>query len=118
MVIENEKDQELDLFIAELAAEILKDEEKPTVLSPGKYRQVEFVYKCMQYLMSGTNAEVSYKLFEPVKTMASVCVESDVIEIQDMRWFSRASKMASNVEVYPLTNGKVRMEFTFHGITE
>lgn len=111
----NEKD--LDSFVNELASLISKEESNPSVLSLRKYRQVEFVYECMRYLMQNTDAEVSYKLFEPLKTMAYVSVESDSIEITDTLWFSRAAEFASNVEVYPLTSGKVRMTFTFHNIT-
>ncbi len=113
----SDKEKDLDLFVGELASLISEDESNPSILSLKKFRQVEFVYECMRYLMKDTGAEVSYKLFEPFKTMAYVSVENDNIEITDTLWFSRAIEFASNVEVYPLTNGKVRMTFTFHDIT-
>lgn len=114
----SKQESELDALIAELAAMEKEEEARPSVLSIGKYKQVEFVYECMKHLMRGTDAKVSYALFEPVKTMASVSVECDEIEINDVIWFSRAVRFSSNVEVYPLTNGKLRMTFTFHDFTK
>lgn len=112
------QNSDLDGFIEELGKMIAEEEASPSVLSVAKYKQVEFVYECMKYLMRGADANVYYSLFEPVKTMASVSVESESIEISDPLWFSRAVSFASNVEVYPLTNGKLRMTFTFHDITK
>lgn len=114
----SKNESELDMLIAELAEMAKEEESGPSVLSIGKYKQVEFVYECMKYLMQGTDTKITYELFEPVKTMASVSVECEDIEINDVVWFSRAVRFASNVEVYPLTNGKLRMTFTFHDFTK
>mgnify|MGYP000216046892 CR=1 FL=1 len=41
-----------------------------------------------------------------------------VISIEDNpEWFARAAEFASNTEVYPLTKNRIRLTFTFHGIT-
>lgn len=49
--------------------------------------------------------------------MGSVFVEGKEIEFQNPEWFSKISKFASNVEVYVLAKNKVRLTFTFHGLT-
>ena len=72
----------------------------------------------MKYLTRGTDAEVSYKLYQPFKSMGSVSVEAKVLEFYDPEWFARAAEFASNTEVYPLAKNRVRLTFTFHGLTK
>ena len=39
------------------------------------------------------------------------------IEIEDMEALINVLKLASNVEVYPKTDGTVQLDITFHGLT-
>ena len=67
--------------------------------------------------MKGTNVQISYKMYEPFKTMGSITVEGAVLEFDKPEWFARIAEFASNTEIYPLTKNIVRMTFTFHGLT-
>ena len=107
----------LDDFLDAVSDEFEEDEAKTTILNVNKLKQVKFVYSMLKYLTSGTDAIVSYKLYEPFKTMGSVSVDGKEIEFQNPEWFSKISKFASNVEVYVLAKNKVRLTFTFHGLT-
>lgn len=98
--------------------EIEADESEPTLLNPIKLAQIKFVYSVMKYLTRGTDAEVSYKLNQPFKSMGSVSVESSVLEFDNPEWFARAAEFATNTEVYPLKKNRVRLTFTFHGLTK
>ena len=110
-------EQALDDFIDAISDELEVDEAKTTILNINKLKQIKFVYSMLKYLTSGTDAVVSYKLYEPFKTMGSVSVEGKEIEFQNPDWFSKISKFASNIEVYVLAKNKVRLTFTFHGLT-
>jgi len=48
--------------------------------------------------------------------MGSICIEAEQLEFENCRWLARAIRFASNVEVYPLTSGKIRLVLTFHGL--
>ena len=48
--------------------------------------------------------------------MGSVSVEGKSLEFDDPMRFARAAEFASNVEIYPLANDRVRLTFTFHGL--
>ena len=50
--------------------------------------------------------------------MGSISVEGPMLEFDCPEWFSRVAEFASNTEVYPLAKNKVRMTFTFHGLTK
>ena len=107
----------LDGFVDGMQDMVAEEESKTTIINPLKLAHIKFAYSVMKYLTRGTDAEVTYKLNEPFKTMGSVSVEGKVLEFTSSKWFSRVAEFASNVEVYPLAKNRVRLTFTFHGLT-
>lgn len=78
---------------------------------------MKFVYSVLKHFAKGTDAVLSYKLCEPFKTMGSVSIEAKRLDFDNPEWFARAAEFASNTEVYPLAKNRIRLTFTFHGIT-
>lgn len=111
-----ELEQTLDKIIANIGGRIAVEENKRTVSNELRLRQMEFTYAALKYITKDEDVQISYKLYEPFQTMGSITIEGETFEFDDTEWFARASEFASNIEVYPLTSGKVRMTFTFHGI--
>lgn len=107
----------LDGFVEGMQDMVAQDEGKTTIINPLRLAQIKFTYSVMKYLTRDTDAEVTYKLNEPFKTMGSVSVEGKVLEFAGSKWFARAAEFASNAEVYPLAKNRVRLTFTFHGLT-
>lgn len=107
----------LDGFVEGMQDMVAEDEGKTTIINPLRLAQIKFTYSVMKYLTRDTDAEVMYKLNEPFKTMGSVSVEGKVLEFAGFKWFTRAAEFASNTEVYPLAKNRVRLTFTFHGLT-
>lgn len=107
----------LDGFVEGMQDMVAEDEGKTTIINPLRLAQIKFTYSVMKYLTRDTDAEVTYKLNEPFKTMGSVSVEGKVLEFAGSKWFARAAEFASNTEVYPLAKNRVRLAFTFHGLT-
>lgn len=106
----------LDNVVVTVGEAIAVDESKPAVLNPIKIQQMQFSYGVIKYLTQNTDAKMSYALNEPFKSMGSISVEGKNLEFTNSEWFARACEFASNTEVYPLTNGKVRLTLTFHGL--
>ena len=107
----------LDGFVEGMQDMVAEDEGKTTIINPLRLAQIKFTYSVMKYLTRDTDAEVTYKLNEPFKTMGSVSVEGKVLEFAGSKWFARAAEFASNTEVYPLAKNRIRLTFTFHGLT-
>ena len=106
----------LDNVVVAVGEAIAVDENKPAVLNPIKIQQMQFSYGVIKYLTQNTDTKLSYALNEPFKSMGSISVEGKCLSFTNSEWFARAAEFASNTEVYPLTNGKVRMTLTFHGL--
>lgn len=114
---DSDVEQELDTIVDALKDDIEADESKITLLSGMRLKQLQFTYAALLYITKGTNSTVTYKLYEPFKTMGSVSVEGEVLAFNKPEWFAKVAEFASNTEVYPLAKNKVRMTFTFHGLT-
>ena len=111
-------EQSMDDFIEVISQELEAEEWHTTMLDFQKSKQIQFAYSVLKYLTRGSDAVVSYKLHEPFKTMGSVSVEGKSIEFYQPEWFARVAEFASNTEVYPLAKNRVRLTFTFHGLTK
>lgn len=114
---DNEFEQEMDAIVNSLKGEIETDESKVTLLNRMRLKQLQFTYAALLYLTRDAGVSVTYKLYEPFKTMGSVSIEGESLEFDKPEWFSRVAEFASSTEVYPLKKNKVRMTFTFHGLT-
>lgn len=106
----------LDSVVTAVGEAVLADESKPAVLNPIKIQQMQFAYGVLKYLTNGKNTKLTYTLNEPFKSMGSISIEGKSLTFTNAEWFARAAEFASNTEVYPLTNGNVRMTLTFHGL--
>lgn len=106
----------LDNVVVTVGEAVMVDESKPAVLNPIKIQQMQFAYGVLKYLTKGTGAKLTYALNEPFKSMGSISVEGKNLTFTNAEWFARAAEFASNTEIYPLTNGKVRLTLTFHGL--
>ncbi len=115
---EEEMTTAFDKIVAPVAEQIAIDEAKPGIMVPGRIAQIRFCLGVMRFLTKGTDAEVSYKLNAPFKSMGSVSVVGSSLKFTDAEWFSRAAEFASNTEVYAMDDGRVKLTFTFHGLTK
>ena len=92
---DDEVKQMLESILDGVQEEVAADEDETTILDPLKLMQIKFVYSVLKYLTRGTDAEVSYKLYQPFKSMGSVSVEAKALEFDDPEWFARAAEFAS-----------------------
>ncbi len=110
-------EEELDTILESVRDDLEAEEAQPTVLSPIRFRQMQFVYAVLKYITRETNANITYELQKPFKSMGSIAVEGRLLEFDKPEWFARAAEFANSTDIYPLSSNKVRIEYTFHGLT-
>lgn len=108
----------LDEFVLQLGERIAKDESGVSIMNPMREENVDFVYKVLRYLTRDDDSVTLKRDDVMYPSMASISLEAEAVTFTDMKWFLRAAEFASNLDVYPLTNGKIRMTFGFHGMTK
>lgn len=97
---------------------ILEDEQQPGIINPVRYQQLQLSYNVLEKLTADTDMQIAYEIHEPFNSMGSISIEGNQLEFVNCRWLARAVCFASNLEVYPLTTGKLRMVLTFHSLVK
>lgn len=111
---QNELDEQID-FIGQW---ILEDEQQPSTLEPLRLQMMNFSYSILKHIAEENGMTVSYELHKPFQSMGSICLEAEDLVFLHCKQLSRAISFADNVDVFPLTNGRIRFVLTFHGLTK
>ena len=109
-------DDEDDILDA-LAEKIAKDESGVFVVDPERVKEFTELYRTVRNVTKGCGVKVEYEIGKPFPSMGYVSLIGKSVEVTDPALFAKAARLASNIEVYTLTNGKTKIDFTFHGLT-
>lgn len=112
-----EVEEMLDSIVSVIGIQAELEDMETQMVNPCRIQEILYTYKVLKYLTKGSKAKVTYELHKPYKSMGYVSVEGKNLSFKNMKWFLKAVELSSNFEVYPKTNGKVQMNFTFHGLT-
>lgn len=113
-----ENQNELDELIECISQWILEDEQQPSTLQPIRLQMMNFSYSILKRIAAENGMTVSYELHKPFQSMGSICLEGEDLVFLRCKQLSRAISFADNVDVFPLTNGRIRFVLTFHGLTK
>ena len=88
------------------------------MLDPYRAKQMELSYNMLLNSIAGIDKEVSVSYFisEANRTVGVLRLEGKNIDAIDIERFSKACEFADATDIYPLTKGVVRIEFTFRRI--
>ena len=114
---DDEAEKALNSLLDDLAAKITEQESGPSVTNPKAVRALITVYKAAKRLVTGKSVRVSYALNTPFRSMGNVTIEGRELVFRSPLFVGKAAELASNLEIYPLVNGGVRMTYTFHDLT-
>ncbi len=106
-----------DACVEAFGESLLEEENKDAMVNPSRVKLVLYLYKALKSVFKGTGVEVSYKMYEPIKSMGYVIVEGKNISFKDPKVFFEAVELCDNFDVCPRTDGTVEINFTFHGLT-
>ena len=101
----------------EILAQIEEEENTPALVNPDKMLQIQAAYRILKQVSKDTGAKVTYELHKPFVSMGSVSIVGKSVSFKNPEWLVRLSKLASNVDIYPRADGKIVIDFTFHGLT-
>lgn len=111
---ENEFETTMDALMA-----YLKCLPKATVkmINPARYRLLMRTASQLTDILRKTEPEGELNIeIDDVLNLGSISVELDSLTVEEPLAFADMIYKADNFEVYPLTNGKIRLDITFHGV--
>lgn len=108
---------EIEETIRELAMMIEAQESEPQVLNLPRMLQMVQAYKQLQSIAC-EDWKITTVVHKPVTSMGVICIEAEDLIFDRMTEINKVLISADNMEIYPLTNGNIRMTIAFHGITK
>ena len=115
MKAKNNEPQPLDELFEGLICDALRESaQEPKLLNPARYAQMMEAKAALEQVldMSCGCGPVEVRL-HPLFCSAALCVEADCLDITDMRALAEVTAYAGNMEVVPLTNGRLQLSFMF-----
>lgn len=109
-------DEEFFSFLQELFES--KTEECISITDQNRLLQVRMSFDSFKKVFDGQHVSVDYKLNEPFVSMGAIYANGKSITIKNRKLFLRACKLASNVDIYPKTDGTIMIALTFRGLTK
>ena len=114
---------ELDEFLS-ILAEKAKAHEKSQgaqIISADRFKTLKRSLTILTDIVMkvSPDAVITYELDNGLNIgHAVIRIETDEISVTDVEQFIAAIRFADNFEIYPLTDGRLRMTIMFHGMTE
>lgn len=112
---DEEAEAAINETIEEVAEAIQAEEQGIIFTNPRKMKDLMVVYKLMKYITSGKRLKITYEINKPYKTMAFISIIGKDLKFSHPQWFVMATKIASNVDIFPRVDGTVQIDFTFNG---
>lgn len=111
---ENEYETTFDALV-----DYIKCLPKATVkmINPSRYKLLMKTAAQLTELLRKTQPEGEIDIeINDLLNLGSISTELDLLTIEEPLAFADVIYTADNFEVYPLTNGKIRLDITFHSI--
>lgn len=120
MMYEREKfeSNEMDAMIQALGEAIQKSESRNGMLNVEKVDWIRRDYFLIRKMAQMTEAKVTWALHSPFVSMGYITLEADDLIFTEMKELAEVISRCDNLEIYPLTNGKIRMTLGYHGLVK
>ena len=87
------------------------------MLNPSRYKLMLRTAAQLTDLLRKTVSDGELEIdVDPTFNLGSITVELDSLSVDEPLAFADLIYKADNFEIYPLTNGKIRLDVTFHSV--
>lgn len=115
---EEEIEEMLDAAIEYIGEAITPRAGAVNILNVQRAQHVDLCAAVLKRFVVGNDIEFECEMNKPVTSSAYISLTGKKFSLDDTRWIARVGSLANNMEIYPLTDGRVRMTFMFYGLTE
>ena len=106
-----------EAFEKEIAELVAKDESGVSVANPERFHLFRTAFEMVRSCFEGEDVKVDFRMNEPYPSSSYIFIEGKNVTTKDAGTLMRAMRMASNIDIYPMTNGKVHIDLGFDGMT-
>ena len=105
-----------DKILTQLIPIIEQEESRCSVLNAKRLNSMYKTRDILYSLFEEDDVSIECHYNEPFKSMGYISVVGEDFTVYDMKRFYEAVAYADNIDIYPLTNGNVKIDITFHGL--
>lgn len=105
-----------EAFVECLREEMDDGKRHISIINPIRVKEVRYVFDLIKKAVEKDGVTVTCDI-EPHLSIGYVSITGKNIRFSRPRYFEAAAKIASNVEIYPKTDGTIQVNFTFHNVT-
>ena len=109
--------EEAEAFEKEIAELVAKDEAGVHVVNPDRFQVFRTAYEMVRSCVDGKDVKVDFRMNEPYPSSSYIFIEGKNVTTKDTGTLMRAMRTVSNIDIYPMTNGKVHIDLGFNGMT-
>ena len=111
-------EQELDMALEGLFEFIRQQNDNQVkMINPTRYRLMLQTAAQLTTLLKKTTSEGELNItVNPTFNLGAITVELDDLTVDDPLAFADLIHRADNFEIYPLTNGKIKLDITFQSV--
>ncbi len=111
--------RETDEAFGEFLREELNDGKTHiSIINPIRLKEVRYVSELIKKAVEKNGAKVICDIdIKAPLSIGYVSITGKNIRFSKPQYFEAAAKIASNVEIYPKTDGTIQVNFTFHNVT-
>ena len=109
-------DENTKEIVEAIGEAIIAEEAEPQIVNVYRLMQMIRAYREIK-AVAWPSWKISYSLHSPYKSMGVISVEAAEFTFENIARLQRVFVHASNIEIYPLIDGSLKMNITFHGIT-
>ena len=109
-------DENTKAIVEAIGEAIIAEESEPQIVNVYRLMQMIQAYHDITAI-AWPSWKISYSLHSPYKSMGVISVEAAEFTFENVAQLQRVLGHASNIEVFPLIDGNLKLNITFHGIT-
>ncbi len=107
--------EDIDSAVAIVAKLLKEDDKAPQVIIPQKTIEFNYVYRLLRSFFDNTT-EITYTIHKPLKSDGNISVTGDELVI-NKSLLNNVMGFVDIIEVLPTRDGRVKMNFSFSGLT-
>jgi len=100
-----------------LGKAFLAKESKTQIINPEKIKAMALAYAILSNVYNGTDVKVENRNSNMLRSVGCISLTGKNVFVNNPEQFAEICKLASNVDIYPKSNGTMQVDFTFNGIT-
>lgn len=118
IIVKKLDESNIDELIKLIAERAQKESQRTQIVNPYRVKEFTESYNEIKEIIKLNKYKVEYLMYQPYTSMGAISIIGKDVNIYNTEVFSKACCRASNIDIYKLSDGNIKIDLTFHGLTK